>query len=65
MFCDNNSRETLLSYEKIEEYTGIARAHIRRAIDVLINHEWISIGSRLPPDRDQNPTNVYFLRSDF
>jgi hypothetical protein len=64
-FRDNNSRETLLSYEKIEEYTGITRPHIRRAIDVLINHEWISMGSRLPADRDQRPTNVYVLRGDF
>lgn len=64
-FRDNDAHTALLSYDKIEHYTGIARPHIRRAIDVLINHEWLSIGSHLPTDRAHHPTNAYVLRGDF
>ena len=54
-----------LSYDKIEHYTGIPRTHIRRAIDVLLNHEWLSIASDVSTTGERQPINVYLLRGDF
>lgn len=64
-FRHNNSHQALLSYDKIEHYTGIPRRHIRRAIDVLINHEWVSLASSPVEYSDQRPINIYVLRGDF
>lgn len=62
---DNEASQVLLSYDKIEQYAGIARRHIRRAIDVLLNHEWIAITSHVPQSRQRDPINIYLLRGDF
>lgn len=70
-FRPNQARHVLLSYDKIEHYTGIPRPRIRHAIDVLINHDWISIATHAvdPIAGDitdhRKPTNVYILRGDF
>jgi DNA-binding transcriptional ArsR family regulator len=70
-FRPNPVRHVLLSYDKIEHYTGIPRPRIRHAIDVLINHDWISIAAHaVDPIADgiydhRKPTNVYILRGDF
>ena len=64
-FRANDSCQVLLSYDKIEHYTGIARPHIRRAIDVLLNHEWVSMSSHTLEARPQQPMNIYVLRGDF
>lgn len=64
-FRANDASHALLSYDKIEHYTGIARPHIRRAIDVLLNHEWVSMSSHTPESRPQQPMNIYVLRGDF
>jgi hypothetical protein len=64
-FRHNNSHEALLSYDKIEHYTDIPRRHIRRAIDVLLNHEWASIASNPVESSNQRSANIYVLRGDF
>ncbi|GFE82493.1 hypothetical protein GCM10011487_44930 [Steroidobacter agaridevorans] len=66
-FRPNPVRHVLLSYDRIEHYTGIPRPRIRHAIDVLINHDWISIGTHAvePVDDHRKPTNAYILRGDF
>lgn len=64
-FRDNNAQTVWLSYDKIEEYTGIPRRRIRRSIDVLINHEWISLAAHSDGIGDRKATNVYILRGDF
>jgi hypothetical protein len=64
-FRANDASQVLLSYDKIEYYTGIARRHIRRTIDVLLNHEWIAITSYVPESRLRQPMNIYLLRGDF
>ena len=64
-FRDNESAHVPLSYDKIEHYTGVARPHIRRAIDVLINHDWIAVASRVPEVPHRRPANIYILRGDF
>jgi hypothetical protein len=64
-FRANDASQVLLSYDKIEHYTGIARRHIRRAIDVLLNHEWLAITSHVPESRHRHPINLYLLRGDF
>lgn len=70
-FRPNQSRHVLLSYDRIEHYTGIPRPRIRHAIDVLLNHDWISIGTHgvasiaAEVNEHRKPTNVYILRGDF
>lgn len=64
-FRSNESREALLSYDKIELYTGMPRPRIRAAIDVLINHDWISLSSYVDGLANKKPPNVYVLRGDF
>jgi DNA-binding transcriptional ArsR family regulator len=64
-FRPNNAQQVLLSYDKIEEYTGIPRPRIRRAIDVLLNHDWISLAAHAPDPSEHKSTNVYILRGDF
>lgn len=70
-FRPNQARQVLLSYDRIEHYTGIPRPRIRHAIDVLLNHDWISIGTHgVDPiaasvNEHRKPTNVYILRGDF
>jgi hypothetical protein len=64
-FRHNEAQQTHLSYNKIEEYTGIPRGRIRRSIDVLVNHEWISVASHVYEASDRKPSNVYILRGDF
>jgi hypothetical protein len=64
-FRTNNARSVFLSYDKIEKYTNIPRPRIRRAIDVLLNHDWISISSQAVAAGEKKPANVYLLRGDF
>lgn len=64
-FRPNESQHTLLSYDSIEEYTGIPRSRIRRSIEVLVNHEWISIAAHAWTPDPKKPRNVYVLRGDF
>lgn len=64
-FRNNSSQTVLLSYDKIEDYTGMPRGRIRRSIDVLVNHEWISLESHTDGPADTKPTNAYILRGDF
>jgi len=64
-FRENTSPRSLLSYDKIVEYTGMPRASVRRSIDVLINHEWISLASNSEGAGDTRPANSYILRGDF
>lgn len=64
-FRANDSSQALLSYDKIGHYTGIPRPRIRRAIDVLINHEWLSLASQPPTSSPHQPSTIYLLRGDF
>lgn len=64
-FRNNSSATALISYDKIENYTAIPRGRVRRSIDVLINHEWISLGSHNYEESTDKPTNAYILRGDF
>lgn len=64
-FRPNQSATTMLSYDKIVEYTGMPRTRIRRSIDVLVNHEWISLESHTYTHTEKKPTNAYVLRGDF
>ncbi len=64
-FRHNQAQQVYLSYDKIQHYTGIPRARIRRSIDVLVNHEWISVASHMYQSTDRKPANAYILRGDF
>lgn len=64
-FRHNEGQQAHLSYNKIEKYTGIPRGRIRRSIDVLVNHEWISVASHTYEAAVRKPSNVYILRGDF
>jgi hypothetical protein len=64
-FRANSSAQVLLSYDRMEHYTGVPRPQIRRALDVLMNHEWLSIASHTSESRPNTSVNVYLLRGDF
>jgi hypothetical protein len=64
-FRPNDSPQALLSYDKIETYTGMPRSGIRRAIDVLVNHQWLSLAAHASTTAVRKSTNVYVLRGDF
>lgn len=64
-FRDSKSDLTLISYEKIAEYTNIPRPHIRKAIDSLINHDLVKFVRDQDPleevNNRLNPANKYRL----
>ena len=64
-FRRNESHKSLIAYDKIEGYSGIPRGRIRRAIDVLLASEWISVESVPAAMSKSKPPNTYILRGDF
>lgn len=61
-FRDDSDNSTKISYDKIEEYTGIERNSIKSAIDVLIHHNFIRLESLAPLNWDFGKMNVYRIR---
>jgi hypothetical protein len=64
-FRQNAFPHVSLTYDKIGEYTGIPRARIRRSLDVLFSHAWISLTTYTDDVGGTKIPNTYFLRGDF
>lgn len=61
-FRDNTDNSTKIAYDRITDYTGIARNEIKSAIDILIHHNFIRLESQASLNWDDMKMNVYRIR---
>jgi DNA-binding IscR family transcriptional regulator len=62
-FQDGQRKSSLISYDKIEGYTGISRRFIARAISNLVAHDLIHVRKGdVDPSGHTNPPNEYIIR---
>ena len=64
-FRPNRSSVTLISYDKIEQYTGIPRRYIRNALDRIVVYNFIHINRQPDTGSGQRSPNEYYLCGDF
>lgn len=64
-FRSNQANVVLMSYNKIEEYTGIPRRYIRNALDRLVIYSFIHINRQPDTGSGQRSPNEYYLCGDF
>ncbi len=55
----NQSTKVSLSHEKLRDFTGIQKHHVRSGLDILFSHGFIHIEKVMS---EKNPHNVYHLR---
>lgn len=60
-FRNNKVNYTIISYEKICEYTGVSERYIRSALSLLINLKMINVDKKLMDDNKEKRINVYWL----
>lgn len=60
-FRNNERNFTVISYEKICEYTGVSERDIRSALSLLINLKMIDVDKKLIDDNTEKRMNVYWF----
>lgn len=61
-FRNNKTLMTLMSYEKIAEYSGVQRSDIRTALSFLVVNHFITINTDLTTRDDYSRSNQYRIR---
>jgi hypothetical protein len=60
-FRNNVSNVTKIGYEKIVDYTGIERGHIRAALSLLVTHGLLHIDSEASTSSNLGVASLYRL----
>lgn len=60
-FRSNSKNCTIISYEKIHQYTGISERHISAGLSLLVTLDMIRVDKKLKDEATEKRMNVYWL----
>lgn len=60
-FRSNSRNCTIISYEKIHQYTGISERHISAGLSLLVTLDMIRVDKKLKDEATEKRMNVYWL----